>query len=87
MAIAGDSHNIPCFPISLGADGLVYVHTWATNKPREFVERDVDRAVERLLNGEMFEVHCSGPQVMRINAKLRERYERPDYANDYNRSA
>jgi hypothetical protein len=73
IAIAGDSHNIPCFPISLGADGLVQVHAWATNKPREFVERDVDRAVERLLAGEKFEMHCSGPQVMRINQKLLER--------------
>lgn len=76
MAIAGDSHNIPCFPISLGSDGLVYVHAWATNKPREFVERDEDRAVERLLSGERFEMHCSGPQVMRINRKLQENYRK-----------
>lgn len=66
-------HNIPCFLISLGPDNRVQVHSWPTNKPREYVERDVDKAVERLLAGDRFQMHCSGPQVMRINDKLAER--------------
>lgn len=71
MAVAGG--GIPSFPISLGEDGQVKVWAWSTNKPVELVERDEDRAVERLLNNERFEMYCSGPQVMRINRKLRER--------------
>lgn len=71
MAIAGDSHHIPSFLISL-ENGRVRAWSWATNKPREIVERDIDRAVERLLNGERFQMWCSGPQVMKINERLRE---------------
>lgn len=71
MAIAGG--GIPSFPISLGPDNRVQVWLWATNKPEYLVERDIDRAVERLLAGERFEMYCSGPQVMRINDRLEER--------------
>ena len=70
MAIAGG--GIPSFPISL-ENGKVKAWTWATNKPAELVERDIDRAVERLLAGERFQMWCSGPQVIRINERLRER--------------
>lgn len=72
MAIAGDSHHIPSFKVSLGADNRVKVWTWATNKPRELVERDLDKALERLLAGERFELHCNGPQVIKLNEMLRE---------------
>ena len=71
MAIAGGGS--PSFLIYLGPDGLVQRATWATNKPESLIEFDIDRAVERLLAGERFEMWCSGPQVMQINRKLREK--------------
>lgn len=72
MAIAGDMNHIPAMPIRLGPDGLVERIMWTTNKPRSIVEQDIERAVQRLLAGETFEMHCSGSQVMRINELLRE---------------
>lgn len=71
MAIAGDMNHIPAMPISLGADGRVQRHATVTNKPRHLVEQNIERAVQRLLAGETFEMHCSGPQVMRINELLK----------------
>lgn len=70
MAIAGDMNHIPSMPISLGPDGRVQRHSWVTNKPRGIVEQDIERAVQRLLDGETFEMHCSGPQVARVQACL-----------------
>lgn len=67
MAIAGG--GIPSFPVTLEG-GRVRVHAWATNKPAHLVEQDIDRAVQRLLAGERFELHCSGPQVMRVQALI-----------------
>lgn len=72
MAIAGDMHHIPSFPISLNPDGTVKIHSWATNKAREIVEQDIDRAVRRLLAGETFNMHCSGMQVYMINKRLQQ---------------
>jgi hypothetical protein len=46
------------------------VYSWATNKPREIVERDIDNAVRRLLAGERFEMHCSGPQISMVKRQL-----------------
>lgn len=67
MAIAGG--GIPSFPVSLVA-GRVKAHCFATNKPAHLVEQDIDRAAQRLLSGERFELHCSGPQVARVQARL-----------------
>lgn len=67
MAIAGG--GIPSFPVSLVA-GRVKAHCFATNKPSSLVEQDIERAALRLLAGERFELHCSGPQVARVQACL-----------------
>lgn len=71
MAIAGDTHNIPARPVKL-VNGRVFSHCFTTNKPREIVEQDIEQAALRLLNGEEFELHCSGEQVIKIQKLLDE---------------
>lgn len=72
MAIAGDMNHIPSFPVSLGPGNRIQVHARSTNKPRHLVERDIEVAARRLLDGERFELHCSGPQVMQVQALIDE---------------
>lgn len=72
MAIAGDTHAIPCRSIEL-RDGKVWSHTFTTNKPRELVERDIDRAARRLLAGEKyFQMYCSGDQFSQVQKRIDE---------------
>jgi len=65
MAIAGDTHNIPCRPIKL-KEGKVITYNFVTNKPREIVEQDEERAARRLLAGERFEMYCTALQIKRV---------------------
>lgn len=67
MAIAGG--GIPSFPVSL-VGGRVKAHSFATNKPAHLVEQDIERAARRLMSGERFELHCSGPQVAQVQALI-----------------
>jgi hypothetical protein len=72
VAIAGDTHAIPSRPIHY-RDGKVYSTRFTTNKPRELVEQDIDRAARRLLAGERgFQMHCSGDQFTRVRLRINE---------------
>lgn len=68
MAIAGG--GVPCAKIRLSKNGNVERLNFVTNKPSEFVETDVQRAAERLLAGEEFEMLCNGPQIIQIQKLL-----------------
>lgn len=52
-------------PIKL-QDGRVVSFCFTTNKARSIVEQDEERAARRLLAGEVFEMHCSGLQIYRV---------------------
>jgi hypothetical protein len=62
VAVSGDSHAIPSRPIHL-RNGEIVSTCFSTNKPRELVEQDEERAAHRLLAGEHFEMACSGEQI------------------------
>ena len=68
MAIAGG--GMPSAKIKLNKYGQIERIGIVTNKPSEFVETDVQRAAERLLAGEEFEMLCNGPQIIQIQKLL-----------------